>query len=210
MHRIPLLLGTLLLLGCNQRGASDQPPTEKPASKPQPAPSAVTANASTSTGLPTAGGIRWNAPQRFIAQTPKSAMRAAEYRVEGQGEPDAILAVFFFGPGQGGDVQSNIDRWVGQFKAPNHPKGKSRADIDKRTIAGMTVTTVDVTGTYTDTMMGPHAPTSPDPLNDQRMLGAIVEGPQGPVFFKLTGPRNTVTLVETAFSALINSIHPAS
>jgi hypothetical protein len=41
-----------------------------------------------------------------------------------------------------------------------------------------------------------------------RLLGAIVEGPQGSVFFKLTGPENTVKSAKDGFDALLQSIKP--
>jgi len=42
------------------------------------------------------------------------------------------------------------------------------------------------------------------------MLGAIVEGTQGPVFFKLTGPGADVDRAKSAFDALLESLKPAS
>jgi hypothetical protein len=41
---------------------------------------------------------------------------------------------------------------------------------------------------------------------DYRLLGAIVEAPQGNVFFKLTGPRATVAGAKDAFDGLVSSI----
>jgi hypothetical protein len=38
------------------------------------------------------------------------------------------------------------------------------------------------------------------------MLGAIVQGPQGPVFFKLTGPVGTVRGAAKDFDALLASL----
>jgi len=44
--------------------------------------------------------------------------------------------------------------------------------------------------------------------DDYRLLGAIVEGPQGLVFFKMTGPKNTMESAEAGFYALLKSIKP--
>jgi hypothetical protein len=41
-----------------------------------------------------------------------------------------------------------------------------------------------------------------------RLLGAIVEAPQGSVFFKFTGPANTVAAAEEEFDELIESLVP--
>jgi hypothetical protein len=40
-----------------------------------------------------------------------------------------------------------------------------------------------------------------------RMRGAIVEAPEGLVFFKLTGPLNTVATAENDFNSLLASVH---
>lgn len=199
-----LALGT----GCGKQTASEAPQGPSP-SAPKPPEPAATAATPAQTEMPTAGGLSWNAPALFIAQTPKSSMRAAQYRVDGQGHADATLAVFHFGAGQGGDVQSNIDRWVGQFQPRGAAGKKAKPKIKRQDVSGMPVTTVDVAGDYSETAMNPHAASGAQTQTDQRLLGAIVEGSQGPVFFKLVGPEKTVNLAETAFAALINSIHVA-
>jgi hypothetical protein len=44
------------------------------------------------------------------------------------------------------------------------------------------------------------------PKPGYRLLGAIVEGPQGSIFFKFTGPAKTVAQNQTAFDAMLASI----
>ena len=39
-----------------------------------------------------------------------------------------------------------------------------------------------------------------------RLLGAIVEGPEGAVFFKLTAPSRTAEAQRAAFEALLKSV----
>jgi hypothetical protein len=39
-----------------------------------------------------------------------------------------------------------------------------------------------------------------------RLLGAIVQAPEGPVFFKLTGPAATISTAESGFEALVSSL----
>lgn len=131
-------------------------------------------------------------------------MRAAEYAVTAPsgGEP-AVLAVFYFGPDQGGSVDANVSRWVGQFTDAGGAPAKDKAKIEKRTRGAFAVTTVDVSGAYTNSMPGAPALT----LQNQRMLGAIVEGPSGPVFFKLVGPADAVEFARAPFEALLDSVH---
>jgi hypothetical protein len=65
------------------------------------------------------------------------------------------------------------------------------------------VTTVDVAGTYASGMM--MGPATPKP--GWRLLGAIVEGgPEGAVFFKLTGPARTVAAAQKDFRRLLQSL----
>jgi hypothetical protein len=44
---------------------------------------------------------------------------------------------------------------------------------------------------------------------DSMLLGAIAKGPQGAVFFKLTGPRAVVEHAKAGFDGLLESIQPA-
>jgi hypothetical protein len=44
------------------------------------------------------------------------------------------------------------------------------------------------------------------PKSGYRMLGAIVEGPEGNVFFKLTGPAKTVATAQDEFQAMLKSL----
>lgn len=129
-------------------------------------------------------------------------MRLATYMAG----PNAECGVYYFGAGQGGSVDANLDRWIGQFLQPGGKPSKAAAKIAKRTIHGWPVTTVDVSGSYTG-MGGPTAPAGPA-LPGFRMLGAIVEGPQGSIFFKFAGPANTVAANQAAFDKMLESLGP--
>lgn len=134
-------------------------------------------------------------------------MRAAEYGVAGtSGSAEAVLTVYYFGPGQGGSVQSNLDRWIGQLTQEGGTSSKDVAKISKQDVGGMTATTLDVSGTFGGGM-APRMAGKPAAMHNYRMLGGIVEGPKGPVFFKLVGPAGTIASAENAFAALIGSVH---
>lgn len=156
-----------------------------------------------------AGGIEWKVEAPLVAQVPQSRMRAAEYKVEGDGSTaEAVLTVFYFGPGQGGSVQANLDRWVDQFVQPDGTSSREAARVENQEIAGMMVKTVDLEGSFNGGM-GPMMQGSGEPQPGFRVLGAIASGPEGPVFFKLLGPKATVDKAEAAFLTLIQSIHPS-
>jgi hypothetical protein len=96
--------------------------------------------------------------------------------------------------------------WIGQFLQADGKPSKDTAKIAKRTIHGWTVTTVDVSGAYTG-MAGPTAQPGPA-MGGYRMLGAIVEGPQGSIFFKFTGPAKTIAANQAAFDKMLESMAP--
>jgi len=130
-------------------------------------------------------------------------MRAATYIVPAApGDADAAeCVVYFFGQGSGGSVDANIERWKGQILKPD---GKvADAQIQKRTIHGLPVTTIDSTGTYTG-MGGPLAPGA-IVKNQYRMIGAVIVNPGGNLFVKFTGPVKTVTLNKAKFDQLLQS-----
>lgn len=148
------------------------------------------------------GPVTWTAPATWTAAKPASSMRLAEYTIAGKdGAEPSSVSIFFFGGGQGGDVEQNVSRWVGQFATAD---GKPLGDAAKRGLVkvdGMDVHTVDAAGTYNPGMAGGNRP----PKQDQRMLGAIVELPGGRYFFKLVGPKAGVDAEQKNFDAFVQS-----
>jgi hypothetical protein len=140
-------------------------------------------------------GLHWTAPAGWKSEAPRP-MRAATYTVA-----DAECVVYFFGQGQGGGVQANIDRWKGQFSQPNGQP--VAAKTGKRTVHGLPVTTIELAGTYAG-MAGPMGGAAA-PKPDYRMLGAIVENPGGNLFVKFTGPVKTIAANQTKFDQLLGS-----
>ena len=123
-------------------------------------------------------------------------MRAATYTVD-----DAECVVYFFGAGQGGGIEVNVERWKGQFRQPG---GKPvEVKPGKRTIHGLAVTTLDISGEYSG-MGGPMA-AEKSVKSGYRLLGAIVEGPGGNIFVKFTGPAKTIAANQKKFEQLLES-----
>ena len=153
----------------------------------------------------TGAGLHWTAPAGWKAEAQRP-MRLATYAVpRAAGDQDnGECGVYYFGPGQGGSVEANLDRWIGQFLEAGGKPSKQAAKVDKRAVHGLKVTSVDVSGAYTG-MGGPMAQ-SGAPKAGYRLLGAIVEGPQGSVFFKFTGPAKTVAQNQTAFDQMLASL----
>ena len=67
-----------------------------------------------------AAGVRWTPPPTWKAEEPRP-MRAATYSIPlaagDQGVAECV--VNFFGQGQGGGVEANIERWRGQVRGPD-------------------------------------------------------------------------------------------
>ncbi len=122
--------------------------------------------------------IKFQAPKEWEKQKPSSAMRKAQYRVPDKEKraKDAELTLFHFGAGSG-TIEANLKRWAGQM-------GQQEARPEK--IEGkLKITLVDLKGTYKER---PDA----EALPDARMLAAVVETEQGPWYFKLVGPADSV------------------
>lgn len=154
-----------------------------------------------------AGGLLFSAPEEWIEETPGSSMRKAQFRLPrvGSDPEDGELVVFHF-PGQGGTMQANVRRWVGQFSAEGSGDGPQNAEVTQRTANGVSMILVDVRGTYRPSsgpMMQPG-----DPKKGYRMLAAIAQTPSGPWFFKLTGPRKTIDKWNQDFLAFLDTIRP--
>lgn len=143
------------------------------------------------------GSVKWTPPSRWEAKPP-SGMRAATYIIPpASGDSEGGECAVF--ENLGGSVQANVDRWIGQFeKTDGAPNQKSE------TISGLSVTTVDVSGTFKGG--GPMMGNTSGPKSGYRLLGAIVEGPEGNVFFKLTGPAKTIAAAQDEFQAMLKSL----
>jgi hypothetical protein len=211
MSRRAAYLIPLLLAACSSNKPAEQPasaasPTPAPAPAVPPA-HAAEPQAAAPTGTPSAGGLTWSAEPPLLARAPKSRMRAAEYGLAG--DPQGELSVFYFGPGQGGAVDANITRWLGQLAQPDGSDTAKLAKRSERKVGGLTVTLIEATGTFSGGMAMPGAP-APEPQTGAMLLGAIAEGGEGPVFFKLIGKRDAVEGARAAFDALIGSLRPGS
>ena len=150
--------------------------------------------------------ITFAPPPAWKSEPVSSSLRKAQYRLPGAKGPesDGLMVVFYFGQGQGGSVDLNIDRWKGMFStADGKPVPDSAAQRESREVNGMKVTTLDVTGRYVDPMAGSAGPA---PKSDSRMLSAVIETPQGLWFFKGVGSVETMSAQTENFKKFVDSI----
>lgn len=197
-----LFLASLVWIACNSQPETARTPAPHEAPPAPPQPVSAVAIATGGTIEKSFGPVKAKVPAEWTEQTPSSSMRKAQYalpKVAGDGE-DGELAVFYFGPGQGGSVEANIERWIGQISQSDGSSSKDKSKTSKKDIGGMPVTLVDVSGTYSAGMMS-NAP----PRQGYRMLAAVAETSEGPWFFKLTGPEKTIASWSGSFDQFINS-----
>jgi len=150
--------------------------------------------------------LKFDAPAGWASKTPSASTRLAEFtlpKVAADPE-DATLTVYYFG-NQGGSVQANIDRWIGQLAQPD---GRASKDLAKTTAleskTGLKITLLDVSGTYVAEV----TPGSAEHFNKPgfRQLAAVVETPNGPHFVKVVGPAATVAKWEAAIMSFLKSL----
>jgi len=154
----------------------------------------------------TPGDITWSDPPSWKRSLKQVPMRKATYQIPHapKDKEDAELGIFYFGAGQGGTVDANVERWVKQFSDVPVDKVK-RAD---RSANGLVQHTVEIaSGTFnaSSMMQGPSKP-----KENFALLGAIIEAPSGEYFFKLTGPAETVAAARADFYKLLDSVQPKS
>lgn len=211
-----ILLGILLLLTACASAPKEAPPSQASNAQPATAPSAPSSstiavghgsNATATGSAPMRSGaaasaVKWTPPPRWEAK-PASGMRLATYLIPAAGgdSEGAECAVF---ANIAGGVQANLERWIGQFEQPDGSSSAAKAKQNKETINGFPVTTIDLTGTFAGGGMAMGQPATKKP--NYRLLGAIVETPQGEVFFKLTGPAKTVAAAQGEFQTLLKSL----
>lgn len=134
------------------------------------------------------------APPATWQSKPARPMTVAVYtlpRPEG-GREDAELTISHYPGMKNIPLQMQVDRWAGQLGQ----KGDAVAQT-KLENASHPTTLVDISGSFQGggMMGGPAAPAKPD----YRMVVAVLETEQGPWFFRLVGPKETVAAHEQDF-----------
>ena len=167
----------------------------------------VVSNSATPAAAPASAGqqgeLRLKAPEGWQSERPSTTMRVAQYQLpaaEGDSEPGSLV-VFYFGPGQGGSTNANIERWIGQMQQPGGTSSKDSA-TETQTVNGLKVTLLDVSGTYTGgDMAGGAGQVKPN----FRMRAAVIDTPKGAYFIKLVGPKKTIDRWDQGFQEFIKS-----
>lgn len=137
--------------------------------------------------------FEWKTPPGWI-ELPASSMRVANFRPAGDERAECYLTML---GGEAGGLTANINRWRSQLSL----SGLSAADVERLPQApffGRQATVVEATGTWKG-MSGS------DTKADWALLGVALVDPNGSVFLKMTGPKETVAAQREAFLELAAS-----
>lgn len=152
----------------------------------------------------TIAGITFTPAIQWKDLGPKD-MRKASYSygpLESDKEP-ANLNVYYFGEKEGGSIEANFERWINQMSMPDGSDVSKAAIRYSKDVNGLTAHVLTLYGTFNEPVGGPMSQVT-TPRENYRLIGVIVEAPQGNVFFKLTGPDYTSKIMVEAFITMIN------
>lgn len=198
-----LFLCLMAIVSCSEEKGSQE------ASQTPPMDMSATTDALPLDGDPvTVAGITFT-PSSQWTDLGASGMRQAEFAygpVAGEAD-SATLTVFYFGPDQGGSVEANIKRWIDQWTGP-HGETAPSVSQNQMTIDSMPAHVVGIVGTF-NAPVGRMMSGKTEAKENYRMAGLVLEGPQGNVFFKLTGPDATASKMIETFMAMTLAIEKA-
>jgi hypothetical protein len=97
---------------------------------------------------------------------------------------------------------ANINRWLSQITSPAGAPVAATPEV--RTVKALKITQVVAYGTYASSSMMSGVPPVQKP--GYGFSGVVIEGPQGNVFFRLTGPEPVVKQTLPVFVKFIDSV----
>ena len=146
----------------------------------------------------TFGSLHTPRPATWIWKPPSSTLRIANYTLPGvEGSEAAELSVIQFAPGEGGDIQSNINRWKLQFRST--AGGPVRPRVSTTTVAQLPTTITEINGEYMGMGAAWHH-------YNYTMLTAMLECEDGNIFLRLLGPAKTIDAHRDSWNQMLREI----
>ena len=140
-------------------------------------------------------------PSTWVSRPPVSTMRLAEFTVSGG--DGAEVVVYFFGKGQGGNVEANLTRWKSQFSNPDGSPVSEK--ISRDSTGAFPITIAEYRGTYA---RGIGAGSTENAKPNQGLTAAIIETPKGTLFVQLFGPAARVAAERETLVKFVKSVRP--
>lgn len=189
IHRFLVVLGVfcLLIAGCGEKTAKKTTSEGQAYTDDQrPIGEAIETG-----GVVHFGSMKAMLPEGWVPVPPTSSKRKAQFKLKPI-ETDleaGKLAVYYYGPNVD-DIEININRWYGQFEQQG---SRPTVEVAKREMFesnGLKITLISFTGTRRP------SPIDEEPIPSKKSnwmnMSAVVETPEGPWFFKGTGPEKTM------------------
>jgi hypothetical protein len=152
------------------------------------------------------GDLQFTIPSKWQIEPVESPARGGQWHVpplHGEGEGGEVVA-FYFGSGVGGSAKENIEAWIGtMFNAEGHP---AAAEVKHHETGGLKISQVVVFGGYSQIVSLPGVP--PEIKSNYGLLGAVIENPQGNIYWRFTGPEPLITANLPLFNKVIDSVKP--
>lgn len=141
-------------------------------------------------------------PAGWTTRAPSSTMRLAEYVLPTSATGGAEVVVYFFGQGQGGNVDANLARWKGQFSTPDGSPVPEA--ITRETSGPFPITFAEYRGNY---RRGIGAGSADSVRSGQTLIAGIAETPRGTLFVQLFGNSARVADEKPAFLRFVRGLH---
>jgi hypothetical protein len=145
---------------------------------------------------------RATVPAGWVTAPSTSSMRLAQYTIPGRDSSVAAeVVVYFFGKGQGGNVEANLARWKAQFSMPDGSAVYEKVERDSS--GAFPIAIAEYRGTYARGI-GPGD--AANAKSGQSLIAVIAETPRGTLFFQLFGSTGSVTPQREALIAFTRSM----
>lgn len=191
LYAIPMLVEGAALMKQGPGAA----PVKAAANKPQTTITLTADETPVKTKSVQAGEFKLEIPENWEYKDSTRQFRVGEIKVPAVGgdETAGELVLFTWGPGGGGGVQENVDRWIGQVEE----KGRTLKVTKAKGKLG-DYTYVELTGTYKKPVGPPFAMMSKT-VTDWGVVNLFIESPGGNYSVKFDGPKKTVAASVAAF-----------
>jgi hypothetical protein len=151
------------------------------------------------------GNLQFTLPAKWQIEQVESPARGGQWRVpplKPDGEGGEVV-VFYFGAGVGGSAKENIEAWIGTM---SNPEGHSAASELKhrQSVTGFKISQVVIFGTYNQAVTEPGVP--PQMKTNYGLLGAVIDNPQGNIYWRFTGPEALIAATLPLFNKVIDSV----
>jgi hypothetical protein len=151
------------------------------------------------------GDLKFTIPSKWLIEPVESPARGGQWRVPPlhSGGEGGEVVVFYFGKGIGGTAEENIEAWKRMFTAEDHP---AAAEVKHHETGGLKISQVVIFGTYNQVVSLAGVP--PETKSNYGLLGAVIENPQGTIYWRFTGPEPLITANLPLFNKVIDSVKP--